>query len=92
MAKRRRKRAPPMPLPLLFVELAFASWETMLRRTAMMAAGTCTAAEYQRMVVEKLEAARRSALALAKPSSKRTVRAVVGPWHRRARANAKRLR
>jgi hypothetical protein len=90
MAKRRRRY--PLPLPLLFAELTLASWETMLRRTAMMASGACSAAEYQRMWLEKAEAARRSALALMTLSGQRAVRGAVTPWHRRARANAKRLR
>jgi hypothetical protein len=80
------------PLPLLLAELAFASWETMLRRSAMIAAGTCSAAEYQRMVLEKAEAARRSALAMMAPGGSRGLEAALAPWHRRARANARRLR
>lgn len=90
MAKRRRR--PALPLPLLMAELAVASWETMLRRTMMMAEGTCSAAEYQRMVLEKAEAMQRSALAMMTLSGQRGLRAAVTPWHRRARANAKRLR
>ncbi len=90
MGKRRRR--PVLPLPLLMAELAFASWETVLRRTAMMAAGNCSLAEYQRMVLEKAEAAQRSALAMMTLSGQRGLRAAVAPWHRRARANAKRLR
>ena len=50
MAKRRRR--PPI-LPLLLMELAAASCETVLRRSAMMAQGTCSAAKYRRMVLEK---------------------------------------
>ena len=89
MAKQRRRSAPP--LPLLLAELSLASWETVLRRTAMMADGSCSAAEYQRMVLEKAEAAQRSMLALMFPGSKGW-HAAIAPWHRRARANARRLR
>lgn len=91
MARKRRRRAVP-PLPLLLAELAIASWETALRRTAMMAAGTCSSAEYRRMVLEKAEAAQRSALALMTLSGQEGLRALLAPWHSRARANAKRLR
>ncbi len=89
--KKRRRRA-VLPLPLLLAELTVASWETVLRRTAMMAAGNCSVAEYQRMVLEKTEAAQRSALAMMTLSGQRGLRAAVTPWHSRARANAKRLR
>jgi hypothetical protein len=79
-----------MPLPLLFAELALASWETIARRMLMMADGTCSPTEYARMVAEKATAVQRSALALT--GRRRSVRGVIGPWHRGARANAKRLR
>ena len=88
----RRKRRIPTPLPLLFAELAFASWETIARRTFMMANGTCTPAEYARMVTEKVAAAQRSALALSRKRTRHSPRSVIGPWHRGATANAKRLR
>jgi hypothetical protein len=79
-----------MPLPLLFAELALASWETIARRMLMMADGTCSPAEYARMVTEKAAAVQRSALTLT--GRPRSMRGVIGPWHRSARANAKRLR
>jgi hypothetical protein len=88
----RRKRRPPLPLPFLFAELAFASWETIARRTLMMASGTCTPAEYARMMMEKVAAAQSSALALSRVRGRHDARRVVRPWHRGAKANAKRLR
>src|SRR5439155_21205297 len=45
----RRKRA----LPLIMTEMIVASWETIARRTLMIAQNTCTSAEYKRMVIEK---------------------------------------
>lgn len=88
MRKRNRGLQPPL---LMLAELAIASWETAMHRGRMMAAGRCSAAEYRRMVMEKLRAAERSALALMKPRSLR-LDAALRPWHRRARANARRLR
>ena len=56
-----------------------------------MAQGTCSAAEYQRMALEKFTAAYLSSLALLlRP--KRGLNAALMPYHRRARANARRLR
>jgi hypothetical protein len=84
MTKRRRRS-----LPAMMTQLTFASWETICRRTLMMAQGTCSAAEYQRMVMEKAAAMQASTLALL---TGRGNAAVVAPYLARSRANAKRLR
>jgi len=89
MKKRKRRRAAP-PLPLMMAELTWASWETVARRTWMMADGSCSMAEYQRMVLEKTRAAQRSVLALMLPGV--TLAAAMAPWHGPAVANARRLR
>jgi len=59
-------------------ELAMASWETIARRTAMIARGTCTPAALQQ-----------SAMAVMTGRGKK---AALRPWHRRATANARWLR
>ena len=82
---RRRTRA----FPLMMAELAMASWETIARRTAMIARGTITTAEYQRMVMEKAAALQRSAIAIMTGQGEK---AALRPWHKRATANARRLR
>ena len=87
MKKLIRRRA--RTFPLMMAELAMASWETIARRTAMIARGTITAAEYQRMVVEKAAALQRSAIAVMTGRGKK---AALAPWHKRATANARRLR
>ena len=73
----------------MLAELTIASWQTMAYRMGMMAFGTCSAAEYQRMATEKLVAAQRSALAVIQLDGSDT--AFLAPWHRAASANAKRL-
>jgi hypothetical protein len=85
MKKRRRVR----PLPLMMAELAMASWETIARRTAMIARGTLSPAEYQRMFIEKAAALQQSAMAVM---TGRRKKAALRPWHSRATANARRLR
>jgi hypothetical protein len=70
-------------------ELMMASWETIARRSLMMVQGTCSPAEYQRMVKEKAAAMQLSGLAMLRGRGKRQM---LGPWHKRATANAKRLR
>jgi len=73
----------------MITQLTFASWETICRRTLMIAQGTCSAAEYQRMVMEKAAAMQASTLAML---TGRGNAAVVAPYLARSRANAKRLR
>jgi hypothetical protein len=73
----------------MMAELAMASWETIARRTAMIARGACTPAEYQRMMIEKAAALQQSAIAAM---TGRGNKAALRPWHKRATANARRLR
>ena len=73
----------------MMAELALSSWETIFHRTVMMAQGTCSLAEYQRMAMEKAEAMRVSMTALAQG---RDQTAVLAPFVNRTRANARRLR
>jgi hypothetical protein len=70
-------------------ELIIASWETMARRSLMMVQGACSPVEYQRMATEKVAAMQLSALAVLGGRDKRQA---LAPWHKRATANAKRLR
>ena len=74
---------------MMMARLAAASWETIFRRSMMMAQGTCSPAEYRRMAAEKLAAMQLSTTALM---SGRDETAVLAPFVSRARANAKRLR
>lgn len=78
-----------MALTMLMTRLTLASWETIFRRTMMMAQGNCSAAEYRRMTDEKLAAAQQSMVALA---SGRGQAAALAPYVARTRANVRRLR
>jgi hypothetical protein len=73
----------------MVAELIMASWETIARRSLMMVQGTCSAVEYQRMATEKIAAMQRSGLAVVNGRGKTQA---LAPWHKRATANAKRLR
>lgn len=79
----------PFALPFMMANLGIASWETIMHRTRMMADGSCTAAEYQRMGSEKLAAMQSAAVAMATGQSQE---AIMHPFLSKARANAKRLR
>ncbi len=85
------KRPSPIPAPLMLAELAWASWETIARRTFMMSQSTCSMAEYHQMISEKAAAAMEIGLMLASPMGA-SAEALLHPWHSRATANAKRLR
>ena len=89
MAKR---RSPALPLPTVMAELFCASAETILRRSWMMSCGTCSPAEFSRMWHEKMLAAQEATVALATSLPVNAATAAVAPWHRRATANARRLR
>jgi hypothetical protein len=91
-AMRKPRRKMPAVLPLMMTELALASWQTIAHRSLMMARGSCSPAEYSRMVLEKMSAATRSASALARSGQAPTWTALLAPWHVRAKANARRLR
>ena len=87
---KKRERTKAVPLPLMTAEPTLASWETIARRTWMLAPGTRSAAECRRMVREKAHAAHRSGLPVARGT--RDVSTLLAPWHQAATANAKRLR
>jgi hypothetical protein len=84
-----KQRANPFALPMMMAELTAASFETIWHRTALMMSGECTLAEYERMMSEKMQATHLATAALMKGDS---AEAVLRPFHKRATANAKRLR
>ena len=53
---KRRRNLPALPLPLMLAELSLGSWETISRRTLLIAQRTCSPREYTRMVAENVAA------------------------------------
>jgi RNase P/RNase MRP subunit POP5 len=86
---RKRTPASPFTIPFMLADLGMTSLETIMRRSLMMVQGTCSAAEYQRMVLEKVLAMQRATLVAARGQSHA---AMLSPFVTRSRANAKRLR
>jgi hypothetical protein len=86
------KRRTVVPLPVIAAELVVCSWETIAWRSWMMATGSCSAAEYRRMVLEKATAAQRSAQVMLSAPGRGNASAILAPWHRCVAANVKRLR
>jgi hypothetical protein len=87
MKKTRRRKA--VWLPAMMTELMLSSFETISRRSWMLAQGKCSPTEYARMVLEKQQAFSLSAVALLSGGS---ATSILTPFHRAATANAKRLR
>ncbi len=73
----------------MMTQLTLSSWETIFHRSVMMALGTCSVAEYQRMVTEKAAALQASTFALM---TGRGNAAALAPYLVRSKANARRLR
>ena len=86
---RKPRNSSPFALPMMMARLTASSLETIFHRTTMMAMGTCSPAEYRRMVAEKTAAAQHSMAALMTGKS---AMKVLAPYSSRASANAKRLR
>ncbi len=74
----------------MLAEIGLASFEVIARRTAMMIGGTCSPAEYRRMVREKMAAATTTARHIA--GGRTSAKLLLSPWHTKTRANVKRLR
>jgi hypothetical protein len=87
--KRRRKASLPLSM---MTNLTLASWETLARRTLLIAQNKCSQAEYQRMVLEKTEAATQSAMTFIFSGGQASIEALMAPWNSRATANVRRLR
>ncbi|MFN4088125.1 MAG: hypothetical protein ACK4QW_03655 [Alphaproteobacteria bacterium] len=92
--KKSRGGSHPPSLPDAMFDLSLSSWETILRRSLLIAEGRCTPTEYARMVDEKVRAAQETMAVLASPAAFGASAgvAMLAPWRRGARANARRLR
>ena len=89
MRKRRRRRSTQSVDGIVYLVLA--SWETVALRSLLIAQGRCSFAEYNRMALEKIQAASLSTAWLARNPG-RAGPGVIAPWRRLAVANARRLR
>ncbi len=76
-------------VPAMIAEMTIASWETIFHRNMMMLQGTCSVAEYQRMVLEKAAALQASTMALMTGQGNA---AALAPYLVRSPANALHLR
>jgi hypothetical protein len=89
MRNRAAQASSTLSLTLTMARLTAASWETIWRRTSLMARGACSPAEYRRMTAEKVAAMQMATRALMSGKGQAVM---LAPFVSRARANAKRLR
>ncbi len=80
-----------LSLSLMGAETCLSAVQTIMRRTDLMVRGRCDAVEYQRMVLEKVAAARESATALSRLRGPDEAMSLLAPWHRRVKANTRQL-
>ena len=73
---------------MTLIQIGLYSWETITLRSLMIAKGTCSLSEYDRMMTEKTTAALNSALALGSGN----IGSILRPWHSAVQSNARRLR
>lgn len=73
-------------------DLTLASWETLAHRTMLIAQNKCSQEEYQRMILEKAEAATESAITFFFSGGLASIDELMAPWKSRVAANARRLR
>ena len=68
------------------------SWETIARRSLLIAQNQCSPLEYHRMVSEKAMAAMETGFRLISTGGNAPLESLLTPWLKRSRANSKRLR
>ena len=64
----------------MMTELMFSSFETIARRSWMLAQGKCSPTEFARMVLEKQQALSLSGFALLSGASAASILASLPPW------------
>jgi hypothetical protein len=87
-----KRRSKAVSLPLSIADLTLASWETLARRTMLIAQNKCSQDEYERMILEKAEAATESATIFFLSGGLASIDELMAPWTSRVTANARRLR
>jgi hypothetical protein len=76
----------------MMTDLMLSSWETIARRTLLMAQNRCSPLEYNLMIFEKAEAAMETSLKLISANGHAPMASLIAPWLKRTKANSKRLR
>jgi hypothetical protein len=76
----------------MMTDLALTSWETIARRSLLMAQNRCSPLEYHRMFSEKAMAAMEMGFRLASTGGNAPLTSLLTPWLKISKANSNRLR
>ena len=76
----------------MMTDLMLSSWETIARRSLLIAQNQCSPLEYHRMLSEKAMAAMETGFHLISTGGSAPIESLITPWLTRSRANSKRLR
>ena len=76
----------------MMTDLMLSSWETIARRSLLMAQNRCSPLEYHRMLSEKAQAAMETGYRLMAANGNLPIASLIAPWLELTKANSKRLR
>ena len=76
----------------MMTDLMLSSWETIARRSMLIAQNQCSPLEYHRMLTEKAQAAMETGAQLIFAGGASPITSLISPWLKRSKANSKRLR
>jgi hypothetical protein len=76
----------------MMTDLMLSSWETIARRSLLIAQNQCSPLEYHLMLTEKAHAAMETGVQLISAGGAPAITSLISPWLKRSKANSKRLR
>jgi len=76
----------------MMTDLMLSSWETIARRSLLIAQNRCSPLEFHRMVSEKAQAAMETGHKIMAANGHPAITSLIAPWLKRSKANSKRLR
>ena len=76
----------------MMTDLMLSSWETIARRSLLIAQNRCSPLEYNLMVLEKAQAAMETSYKFISANGQPPIASLITPWLKRSKANNRRLR
>ena len=76
----------------MMTDLMLTSWETIARRSLLMAQNRCSPLEYHLMLFEKAQAAMETGYKFLSANGQPPLTSLIAPWLKRTKANSRRLR
>ena len=76
----------------MMTDLMMSSWETIARRSLLIAQNQCSPLEYHLMISEKALAAMETGYKFIAAGGQPAIASLITPWLERSKANSRRLR